>query len=282
MWTNRHLSNRTLIRLVDAELAARRQARAERHLDACTSCAERLRALTSVSATIRPERVLPANYASLRARLRARLASEQAALEHQGRSRELATPFAVAACAVLIAVSAIVGLGRRPAATDFTTEAMSAHVGAGLLPDPSLTPGSVTRATAADLCGPIPRADRTIAPRVRQAVLRAYKMENVPADEYELDYLITPELGGAPERENLWPERYGARTWNARVKDDLERLLPRMVCEGRLDLSVAQHDIAADWIAAYRKYFHASTPLTTYASAFDAARFVALSQLARR
>ncbi|HEX7139976.1 MAG TPA: hypothetical protein VF219_19140, partial [Vicinamibacterales bacterium] len=74
----------------------------------------------------------------------------------------------------------------------------------------------------------------------------------------------------------------------ARVKDDLERLLPRMVCEGRLELAVAQHDIAVDWIAAYKKYFHASTPLTTYASALDddtmveTTRFVAVDQLARR
>jgi anti-sigma factor RsiW len=276
MWTNRHLSDRTLIRLVDAELATRRKARAERHLETCTSCAERRRALASATEMIRPEEVLPANCASLRARLRARIASEQVALDEHGPSREPVTPFAVAACAALVAVSALVGAGRGPAAA-----------GSDVLPDPSLTPGSVTRATAADLCGPEARADRIIAPHVRQAVLHAYGMETVPAGEYELDYLITPELGGASDRENLWPERYSSRTWNARVKDDLERLLPRMVCEGRLDLSVAQHDIAADWIAAYRKYFHASTPLMTYASAFDddivvAPRFVALSQLARR
>ena len=115
-------------------------------------------------------------------------------------------------------------------------------------------------------------------------------MEHVPPGDYELDYLITPELGGASDRENLWPERYGSRVWNARVKDDLERLLPRMVCEGRLELAVAQRDIAADWIAAYKKYFHASAPLTTYVAAPDdddpvvvaSARLVALAQLARR
>ena len=32
---------------------------------------------------------------------------------------------------------------------------------------------------------------------------------------YELDYLITPELGGAPTVQNLWPQRYASR--------DLER-----------------------------------------------------------
>ncbi len=29
-----------------------------------------------------------------------------------------------------------------------------------------------------------------------------------------------------------------------------------MVCSGKLDLSTAQRDIATDWIAAYKKYFH--------------------------
>ena len=61
-------------------------------------------------------------------------------------------------------------------------------------------------------------------------------MEGVPAHEYELDYLITPELGGSGDRRNLWPERYGARVWNARVKDELEQLLPQLVCRGEVDL----------------------------------------------
>jgi len=42
--------------------------------------------------------------------------------------------------------------------------------------------------------------------------------------------------------------------WNARVKDQLEQRLHELVCSGKLDLATAQHDIAVDWIAAYRKY----------------------------
>ena len=36
----------------------------------------------------------------------------------------------------------------------------------------------------------------------------------------------------------------------------------RMVCGGQVDLATAQHDISTDWIAAYRKYFHADKPLS--------------------
>jgi hypothetical protein len=37
-----------------------------------------------------------------------------------------------------------------------------------------------------------------------------------------------------------------------------------MVCGGELDLSTAQRDIAADWIAAYKKYFHTDRPLVLH------------------
>jgi len=134
------------------------------------------------------------------------------------------------------------------------------------LPLASLTPGATVDVTAAQICaaGRVEERpeDRTIPAAMRQEVLRSYGMEAVPADEYELDYLITPELGGATNARNLWPQRYAARTWNAYVKDQLEDLLPQMVCTQQLDLQTAQHDIAVDWIAAYKKYFRTSDPLT--------------------
>jgi len=77
----------------------------------------------------------------------------------------------------------------------------------------------------------------------------------------EIDYLIAPRLGATDDIRNLWPEPYRARAWNAHVKDALEERLHQMVCSGQLDLSTAQHDIATDWIAAYKKYFHTMKPL---------------------
>lgn len=71
--------------------------------------------------------------------------------------------------------------------------------------------------------------------------------------DFEVDYLITPDLGGAESLRNLWPQPYSA-TWNARVKDRLEQRLHQLVCAGKMDLSTAQHDIATDWIGAYKKY----------------------------
>ncbi len=124
----------------------------------------------------------------------------------------------------------------------------------GALPSSTLTPGATWNVSVAELCATGTRELRPIPLAVRQQVLRNYGMENVPTDEYELDYLITPELGGAPDARNLWPQRYGSRVWNAHVKDDLERLLPRMVCNQEIRLETAQREIARDWIAAYRTY----------------------------
>jgi hypothetical protein len=41
----------------------------------------------------------------------------------------------------------------------------------------------------------------------------------------------------------------------------LEEHLHQLVCAGRLDLPTAQRDIARDWIAAYKKYFHTDRPV---------------------
>jgi len=68
-------------------------------------------------------------------------------------------------------------------------------------------------------------------------------------------------LGGADDIRNLWPQSYSATAWNAQVKDALEDRLREMVCDGSLNLTQAQREIAGNWIAAYKKYFHTDKPL---------------------
>jgi hypothetical protein len=103
-----------------------------------------------------------------------------------------------------------------------------------------------------------------VSTSLRQEVLQKYGIVNAQAIDYEIDYLIAPGLGGAEDIRNLWPEPYTARRWNAHVKDALEERLHEMVCGGELDLSTAQRDIATDWIAAYKKYFHTDRPLSLH------------------
>ena len=96
---------------------------------------------------------------------------------------------------------------------------------------------------------------------MRQKVFQEYGIRNAHADDYEIDYLIAPGLGGTEDIHNLWPDPRRNHTWNSYVKDALEERLHQLVCARELDLSTAQHDIATDWIAAYKKYFHTDRPL---------------------
>ena len=90
-------------------------------------------------------------------------------------------------------------------------------------------------------------------------VFREYGINDTRPSAYEVDYLITPELGGANSIRNLWPQPYSA-VWNAHVKDELEDRLHGLVCTGQVDLATAQQDISRDWISAYKKYFHTDKP----------------------
>ena len=103
--------------------------------------------------------------------------------------------------------------------------------------------------------------NRVVPTALRQRVFEEYGIPYAHPEAYEVDYLITPALGGADDIHNLWPQSYSSTAWNARVKDALEDRMRDMVCQGNLDLAVAQSEIASDWIAAYKKYFHTDRPL---------------------
>jgi hypothetical protein len=147
----------------------------------------------------------------------------------------------------------------------------AAQLERGALPEHRLTPGATRSVAMSEVCSmPHEEVVREVPPSMREEVLKKYKIMNAKAGEYEIDYLIAPGLGGAEDIHNLWPQPYTPQTWNASVKDALEERLHQLVCSGDLDLSTAQRDIATDWIAAYKKYFHTETPLALH-SRIDAA-----------
>jgi hypothetical protein len=97
---------------------------------------------------------------------------------------------------------------------------------------------------------------------MQQAVFKEYGVWRIARTrEFQVDYLVNPQLGGTGEIRNLWPQPYGPTLWNAHAKDDLEERLHQMVCSREIGISEAQHELATNWIAAYKKYFHTQTPL---------------------
>ena len=130
------------------------------------------------------------------------------------------------------------------------------------LPDAVLTPGATLAVTVHDLCTPgYARRVRYVPIAVKRSVYVAYGVPHPGKGDYEMDHLISLELGGSNAVRNLWPQSYRTTPWNARVKDALENELHRRVCSGRMDLATAQHDIAADWIASYQRTFRRAQPV---------------------
>ena len=132
-----------------------------------------------------------------------------------------------------------------------------------LLPDPKLTPGATLPVATGDICVPgYSKKVRNVPNDVKQQVYAEYGIVSHQPGEYEIDHLISLELGGSNSVKNLWPQSYLTQPWNAHVKDKLENELHADVCSGKIDLPTAQHDISTDWIAAYKKYFHTALPLS--------------------
>ena len=131
-----------------------------------------------------------------------------------------------------------------------------------LLPDPKLTPGATLDVTKDDVCVPgYSKKVRNVPQNVKDQAYAEYGITHHAPGEFEVDHLISLELGGSNSLKNLWPQSYKTQPWNAHVKDALENELHKEVCNGTIDLKTAQQDIAKDWIAAYKRYFHTNTPL---------------------
>ncbi|MEQ1869365.1 MAG: hypothetical protein ABL961_05020 [Vicinamibacterales bacterium] len=267
-----HLADQDLLLALDDQLPPERVAPAQAHLATCARCRGRMQEFLQASARLGETSQADDWMAdALRGRARTRLEARLREARSQGPASPLLQWRAYLAGAPLAAfvltvafLAAVAVTSRRSASHPTSTDADVRGEEPGVLPIRSLTPGATLPLAVAELCRSIPWEPSPIPATVRAEVLRGYGMEHVPAQEYELDYLVTPDLGGAPEARNLWPERYGSRIWNAKVKDELETLLTQLVCQGELDLVTAQRDIADDWIAAYKKYFKTDRPIRLY------------------
>lgn len=134
------------------------------------------------------------------------------------------------------------------------TVAGVAHAADPVRPNPHLTPGAVVTTDVSRICTPgYTKSVRHTSGSLKAFVYREYGIDR-RGGHYEIDHLISLELGGADVAKNLWPESYDTEPWNARVKDRLENYLHEQVCTGWIPIEQAQKEMATDWIAAYERY----------------------------
>ena len=85
---------------------------------------------------------------------------------------------------------------------------------------------------------------RNVPESLKDKAYTRYHIKRV-AYAYEVDHLVSLELGGSNAITNLWPEHY-YNPWGARTKDRLEGKLHALVCSGRLSLASAQRQESAN------------------------------------
>ena len=252
-----HISDPELLEVLDGEASERDAARIQKHLAHCWHCRSRRAKLEITIAGFmhahhRMDSNLPSADASreqLRAQLR--VSSKHASAVDLPRP-QVAFKGRFAFGGVDLGIILTLGI-----VMYFNVQKVAAST-----PDAQLTPGATRTANREDICSaPVAKGFYPIPATLAYRVFEKYRIRNPGQRSYEVDYLITPALGGADDIRNLWPQPYASGEWNAHVKDALEDHLHHQVCSGMLDLETAQRDISADWIAAYRKYFKTDRPL---------------------
>lgn len=134
---------------------------------------------------------------------------------------------------------------------------------APIRPDARLTPGATfSGLTVEQLVTRKTSTVRDVPDSEKNAVFAEYHIDP-KSDHFEVDHLISLELGGSNDIHNLWPQSYTTSPYNAHVKDRLEDWMAASIRHTLTNyghdqatrlLTTYQHEIATDWIAAYTKY----------------------------
>src|SRR5262245_57259276 len=207
-----HPADSTLILAIDHELSRVRRVALDEHLTACQECRSRFEAFQDAARNA--ARVCrdcdagdPAAMKALRRRLEKRMMEAEG---HWNRSvlfrcRKAAGRVPRVARMGITVVLLVFVVKLLEPAVHLAAPPIAQHTS---LPINHFTPGATSNVSVSDLCAGTLPAQPHLPIAVRQAVLANYQMEQVASSEYELDLLITPELGGVADVRNIWPERY--------------------------------------------------------------------------
>jgi hypothetical protein len=207
-----HLSDQEILLAADGELSTRRAVQVRAHLAACWGCRARMAEIEGTIADFaRAHRQaldsqlppISGPLALLRARL-AGLSSDPPASSWHWLSH-LTPPMRAASFVCAFFVVAVVGKILLEHSVLLRARSATILSERGAEPDHNLTPGATRRVAIGDVCSMAhEQVVGEVSTLLRQKVLQEYGIVNAHPDDYEIDYLIAPGLGGVEEIHNLW------------------------------------------------------------------------------
>ena len=128
----------------------------------------------------------------------------------------------------------------------------SGCVASGGLPDAACTPGDIfPDATKDKICVPgYTQTVRDVPESLKNKVYAEYGIKTRTPGQYEVDHLVSLELGGSNDISNLFPEAASPKP-GFHEKDKVENYLHDQVCSGVMTLQQAQIKIATNWLEVY-------------------------------
>ena len=171
--------------------------------------------------------------------------------------------FALSSCDVTISTNGPAGTAT-PSGSGAPPTSGTAHFGKqtktsgcvahGGLPDSACTPGAIfANATVQEICTPgYSSSVRNVPFSEKDQAYAEYGITHHSPGQYEVDHLVSLELGGSNDIANLWPEAASPKP-GFHEKDKVENYLHDQVCSGAMALKDAQKEIATNWLAVYNR-----------------------------
>jgi hypothetical protein len=130
----------------------------------------------------------------------------------------------------------------------------SGCVSVNAMPDSDCTPGAVfPDVTVQQICTlGYSSQVRNVPDSEKNQAYAEYGIASHTTGQYEVDHLVSLELGGSNDIANLWPEPAEPRP-GFHEKDKVENYLHDQVCSGAITLQQAQLEISTNWMAVYQQ-----------------------------
>ena len=147
---------------------------------------------------------------------------------------------------LIIFISFLFFINAAPSFASYGIQTKTDHCVANqVLPDPDCTPGAILTVDTSVICvSGYTKTVRYVPFKEKKKVFAEYGISYALRNRYEVDHLISLELGGSNDISNLWPEASSIAE-GSKIKDRFENYLHAQVCNGRISIEEAQSEIAA-------------------------------------